>query len=798
MVSVVKKPRRPASVLSRHGKSPAFLDNLNRPSIALQLPVRGNQKIATPNIPADTELSALTCQSQHANKFRLGLYIARHALMGAAANMLLAAIELVDLNIQLTPVLGSTSERAILIAYFSMNLLVGSLIGLLVGLFGLMGSRLKRALENRFKRETPALKLAAGVLVALVAGVLLSFQPDVHSYVSGLLIEAQKLPYVYGRLLKREWFLVPLVITGILIACWLTWSLAREIGMKPHMRGAWLAMLLGVISAAYYVDSRVEVQLYEYTLHRTMFLLAQGSAMALVASIYLSSPRIRLTVSSSRRLTLAALVLVLAGVAFTFFHFGRNQNLKVQLFTRTTQAKQLFRLAQWALDFDRDGYSSVLAGGDADDRRADINPGRKEIPGDGVDNNQIGGDLTSAAQAEWFGARSSLHGKPIPGAKRLNLVFVFIDAVRADHLGAYGYARNTTPNLDKLAARSALFENALSPAANTFESAARFMKSSYWDAQVESWSQILANNGYDVILFPERRRPMLHRYVKGAHVAPGSEGKYLKESIDVAIDTLTAAPEGKPFCAYIYAVEPHRPYARHEAFDFGSNTIDLYDSELAFTDHHLGRLFDWVEQSGRMNDTMIVVMADHAESFGERGVYRHSSQLYQDQVHVPLIFYVPGLKPRRVPDYVTTVDLGTTILDAVGIACPDSYAGVTLLPLMRGDSFAHPPIYGEQTLREKEFPNVRPDQYPQPVNKKYMIVMPDGYKLIYNRNYQTFELFDLNNDPRELNNLYDYLPDRAADLKRQLGVFIDIVTANRPRNADEAKYYFGKEQVLDE
>jgi arylsulfatase A-like enzyme len=722
--------------------------------------------------------------------------------MGASASALLAAVELVDLNLQLTPVLKSPGERAILAVYFSLNLLIGSLIGLLVGTSGLVGSRMKLMLENRFPqhgRARPALKLSAGFVVALIAAALLNFQPDIHSYVSGLLIEAQKLPYVYGRLLKREAYLDPLVIAGILVACWITWSLVRRTPKTtPLVRGAWLVFLTTVMSAAYYVDSRIEVQLYEYTLHRSMFLLAQGTAIALVASVYLSSPRISSYVSRSRRVWFAALVVVLAGVAFTVVHFGRNQNLKAQLFTRTTQAKQLFKLAQWALDFDRDGYSAVLGGGDADDRRADINPGRKEIPGDGIDNNQIGGDLTPEAQTQWFQSLLALHGSPDPSARRLNLVYVFIDAVRADHFGAYGYSRNTTPNLDKLAARSALFENALSPAANTFESAARFMKSSYWDARVESWSQILADNGYDVVLFPERRRPMLHRYVKGARVAPGSEGKELAESIDVAIETLSLAPADKPFCAYVYAVEPHRPYAAHKGFEFGSNTIDLYDSELAFTDHHLGRLFDWLEQSGHMDDTMIVVMADHAESFGERAVYRHSSQLYQDQTHVPLIFYIPRTLPRRVPDYVTTVDLGTTILNAVGIQCPDSYAGVTLLPLMRGESFVHPPIYGEQTLREKEFPNVRPDQYPQPVNKKYMIVMPDGYKLLYNRNYQVFELFDLKRDPRELNNLYDYLPELAADLKHRLGVFIDIVNVNRPRNADEAKYYFGKDQVLDE
>ena len=734
-------------------------------------------------------------------------YLGKHALAGAAANVLLAAIEFADLNFQLTPVLRGPSERVILAAYFGVNILVGSVLGLLVGIFEFAGSLLKQILERRLAHsgETrPTLKVAAGVVVAVVAGALLNFQPEIHSYASGMLIEAQKLPYVYGRLLKREVFLAPLLIASILVACWITWTIARSsTEMNRFKRRAWFLFMLGTLFVAYYVDSRIEVQLYEYTLHRSMFLLAQGAAFALVSSAYLSSPGIRSLLSPSKPrwvnpAATIALIVILGGVIFTFIHFGRNQNLKVQLFTRTTQSKQLFKLAQWAVDFDRDGYSAILGGGDADDRRAEINPGRKEVPDDGIDNNQIGGDLTSEVQAEWFQRFAALHGKPDAGARHLNLVYVFIDAVRADHFGTYGYPRNTTPNLDKLAARSVLFENALSPAANTFESAARFMKSSYWDAHIESWSQILADNGYDVLLFPERRRPMLHRYVKGARVAPNSEGKFLQDSIDVAIETLGQAPPNRPFCAYIYAVEPHRPYAPHKGFSFGSATVDLYDSELAFTDHHLGRLFDWMEQNGRMKDTMIVVMADHAESFGERGVYRHSSQLYHDQTHVPLIIYLPETPPRRVPDYVTTVDLGTTILNSLGIQVPDSYAGVTLLPLMRGEAFMHPPIYGEQTLREKEFPNVRPDQYPQPVNKKYMIVTPEGYKLLYNRNYQLFELFDLKSDPLELNNLYDYMPNLAASLKRQLGIYIDIVTANRPRNADEAKYYFGKDQVLDE
>jgi arylsulfatase A-like enzyme len=71
-----------------------------------------------------------------------------------------------------------------------------------------------------------------------------------------------------------------------------------------------------------------------------------------------------------------------------------------------------------------------------------------------------------------------------------------------------------------------------------------------------------------------------------------------------------------------------------------------------------------------------------------------------------------------------------------------------------------------------------------------MVITQDGYKLIYNRNYHTFELFDLDRDPMEQHNLYNTEPGRAEEMKRLLGRFIDVVTASRPSDADEYKYNF--------
>ena len=727
----------------------------------------------------------------------------RYAGAGFAAALILTLIELVDLNISLTPVFDSSSERLTFAAYFSLNLIVGAIIGLMIGVFAHIASFLMRAVERALARggEVKTVhKLIAGLFIAAIVAVVVNLQPQAHSYVTGLIIEAQKLPYLYGRLLKYDTLLSFLIVAGLFISCWLVWRASRAAGqMPPLTRNAWLLFLIAVIAIAYYIDSRIEVQLYEYTLHRSMFLLCMAGALGFISSVHSSSPPVRSTFAS-KNFNIAAVVIVvlLAGAAiFTFYHFGKNQNLKSQLLSRTTQAKQHFRLIHWVMDFDRDGYSPYLGGGDADDTRADINPEQTEIVGDGIDNNQVGGDLSREAMAEWHNSRRMLHTPTSPASQRFNIVYIFLDACRADHMSAYGYERNTSPNFDKLAARSALFENAFSPSSNTFESAARFMKSSYWDAAVETWTEVLARNGYQITLFPEKRLPMLRRYVKDMQVAQGSAGKEIKETIDVAIETLGKAPADRPFCAYIYAVEPHRPYAPHEEFNFGSSVTDLYDGEIAYTDFHFGRLFDWLEQNGRMKDTMIVVMADHAESLGERGVYRHSSELFNDQTHIPMIFYVPGQSARRVTDYVSSIDLGTTILNAVGVECPHHYAGVSLLALMRGEAFTHPPIFGEQTLREKEFPNLRSDQYPQPINKKYMIITQDGIKLMYNRNLSTFQLFDLKSDPKEQRNLYDKMPQLAASLRNQLGEFIDIVTASRPANADEAKYLFGEEDDSD-
>jgi arylsulfatase A-like enzyme len=719
--------------------------------------------------------------------------LGNYALLGAAATFLLGALEWVDLSFQLTPIFESFSERLIFTSYFGLNLLVGAVIGLIVGGFAHLAAGLKRTTQQRLAKEGEVAvshRLTAGLLVAALASIILNQQPQIHGYTISLIREAEKFSRLAKPLLAIEYLLSYLVVMALVIACSIVWALARKSAEWTTVaRRAWMLALAVIIAVAYYVDSRVEVQQYEYSMHRSMFLLDMTLAMALAGSFYVAKDRERQNSSIRNGAEIALFLLTLSAVAFTFARFGDNQNLRTQVFYRTTQMKQHFKLAQWALDFDRDGYSPYLGGGDANDNNRAINPGVVEITGDGIDNNSMGGDLSDDGFNNWQSQFSSLHTAPNPAPKRLNIIYFFIDTLRPDHLGAYGYGRNTSPNIDKLAARSYIFDNAFSPSPYTYEAVPKFMQSAYWDARMESWTEIMGRNGYKTILFP-RRLSMLLRHVKGMEVVVDEARKGLRQTIDAALETLGSQPAGQPFCAYIYASDPHRPYRHHEGINLGSSLIDQYDGEITYLDKHMGRLFDWMEKSGRIDDTMVVIMSDHGESFGERMVYKHNSQLYDEQMRVPMIFYVPNQSPRRIADYVSTVDLGVTILNLTGLDCSAQSAGVSLLPLMRGEPFVHPPVYGEHQLSEQS-PYLSADKAVDPETRKYMVVAQDGYKLIYNRNYYNFELYNLKEDPKEARNLFDRMPEKAAEMRQLLGRFVDIVGVKRPWDADEQKFYFG-------
>lgn len=714
------------------------------------------------------------------------------ALTGAAAFLLVNLLEQLDLNWRLNGTLASLSDRFVLLAYSSISVLVGALVGFFAGVFFVLFSAIAGLVKKATARLKPRwLHAALAFLVtAGIAAILLNQFSRINLFVIGLIREFEKLEPVRDTLLNHERSTSYLILMAIVTVSAVMVIMVRLTSvMNRYVRLMWIAGLTAGILLAYYVDSRVEVQLYEFTLHRSLYLAVVLLSMTLAGTLGGSAPIgnwwRRQPDHRRRVLSVGALVLLSASVLFTFLHFGSNQELKTQLFFRSTQVKQNFLLAWWALDRDRDGYSAWLDGGDADETSAEINPGIPERVGDGIDNNGLGGDLTGQDLDDWRNQHKALRLVSPSVQRRLNVIYVFIDTVRADHLSVYGYARKTTPNLDRLAQRSLVFENAFSPAARTSEAIPRFMQSSYWDTKQASWTQELARSGYNVMLFPGRRS--WERYARMMRVVRGAQGKPLKENIDFVIETLGQTSSDLPFCAFVYIPDPHLPYVRHPEFDFGSSNTDAYDGELAYTDSCIGRLLDWLEQSGRFQDTMIIVMSDHGESLGERDVYHHATQLYNEQTRVPMIVYHPETGPRRVRDYVSTIDLGSTILNANGIACPDSYLGINLLTLLQGESVSRPPVFAEVTKQEiSKFVTLAQQVHPE--TKKYMAIARDGFKIIFNRDVFSFELYDLKQDPKEDHNLYSVMPEKAAEMRRIVLQYVDIVTASRPWDADEGRY----------
>ena len=246
-------------------------------------------------------------------------------------------------------------------------------------------------------------------------------------------------------------------------------------------RWAWSVGLLVIIGAAYYADSRIEVQQYEYSCTaRCSCWRRRWRWRWLLQSIRRAgfAPRLGRTRAAETLLSGLVAVAILAGLAFTFAHFDKNQNLKTQVFYRTTQTKQYFKLAQ-CVGLRRDGYSAFSGGGTetiagATSIRRNRNCWRRRRQQLRRGRPDARNDRRLAAPVR--GAQRSF--KPKSQTPECHLLLYRHAASRSSR--SYGYNRNTTPNIDKLAARSSVFRNAYTPSPYTYECCAQVHAISYW------------------------------------------------------------------------------------------------------------------------------------------------------------------------------------------------------------------------------------------------------------------------------------------------------------------------------
>ncbi len=283
----------------------------------------------------------------------------------------------------------------------------------------------------------------------------------------------------------------------------------------------------------------------------------------------------------------------------------------------------------------------------------------------------------------------------------LDVVIVTLDTTRADHIGAYGYPRPTTPVLDALAADSLLFERFHVPVATTLPvhtslftgleptehgivanmafSGERFVA----PAGVETLAGWLGSRGYDCAAFVSAT-PVKHQtgIAEGfaTYKQPRTFERTGAETVDLAIGWLgeQALP---PYLLWVHLYDPHHPWEpalldrvrwrpdetlRAWAHERGLGEDDLdtlarYDAELRETDAQLGRLVDSLKAAGRWDRTVLVIAGDHGEGLGQHGITHHG-MVWGEQLHAPLLIRAPGLEPGRSDALATATDLVPTLL----------------------------------------------------------------------------------------------------------------------------------------
>jgi arylsulfatase len=317
----------------------------------------------------------------------------------------------------------------------------------------------------------------------------------------------------------------------------------------------------------------------------------------------------------------------------------------------------------------------------------------------------------------------------------MNVILITADTLRADHLTPYGYEKNTSPYLEEFADKSIVYLNAISPSGATIRAISSIFTSKFpqTDDIIEFFTAIV--NG------EERRFPRLKEeettlaeilkengyYTKAitsvpftSHYFGFSQGfddyddtikeRRADEVRRLAIDWLKRNNK-TPFFLWIHFFEPHdvaykywctspKPYFNEfyeplpeEKIEYHIYNIHLvkynvsnevinkltasYDGRIRFLDENLKMLFQHLEKSGLMNNTIIIFTSDHGESLGEHYIFDHNN-VYYGTIHVPLIIYHPRVKPERIERTVSTIDVFPTLLDMLKIEF-ETKRGMSLL-----------------------------------------------------------------------------------------------------------------------
>lgn len=325
--------------------------------------------------------------------------------------------------------------------------------------------------------------------------------------------------------------------------------------------------------------------------------------------------------------------------------------------------------------------------------------------------------------------RAAAARKPQPP----NVILITLDTVRADRMGFLGSQRGLSPHLDALARQSVVFTQAYSQVPLTTASHATILTGTYPQFhQVNDFGVPLAEdlpyapyifrgNGYhtaafvgSLVLDPEARSaPGFERgfdtYDAGFHRRRAGEDRYQAierrggEVVAHALTWLTAHQKG-PFFVWVHLYDAHDPYDPPEPYKSRYASAP-YDGEIAYVDATVGKLLSWLRLRGLYDGALIAVMADHGEALGEHGEITHGIFLYDETIHVPLLFKMPQERSAatRVDSRAELVDVLPTLLQTAGIAVPKEVQGESLLSMLKPATDRDRPAYSESDYPHRTF-----------------------------------------------------------------------------------------------
>ncbi len=393
-----------------------------------------------------------------------------------------------------------------------------------------------------------------------------------------------------------------------------------------------------------------------------------------------------------------------------------------------------------------------------------------------------------------------------------NIVLIIVDCLRADHLGFYGYQRPTSPAIDQLARSGLLFKRAYANAPWTKPSIASIFSSLYTTehnvlneanvlpSEINTLAEVLKNKGYKTFFFNggndflekdfnfhqgfDTCRYRSHQTTNADQVT----GDFISEISQIDND---------PFFAYIHYMDAHAPYTKtpinylftkndNPNFEPGNrksgfnkiralladnrlstddreHIIALYDAQIRFIDENIKAVTLFLNRSGLLENTILIITSDHGEEFWDHDNFEHGHSLYNELLHVPLIITGPDIPSRESTTPVQLIDIAPTIYHAVGIRKDTRLQGINLTDLPHnGPRDPQSPIFASGTLYGNE------KYCTFEAGKKVIQNTDDGsnkWKLIGYTSPVEVEVYDIEKDPREHNNLIDAIPDTQQLLK---------------------------------